>query len=264
MDVTKENSLAAGFCTVPAVFLVSVRICFCPHCGKTKRSRWRTTILMNNHKVGLYKTCVYFFRYTTDRWAYEWWQEWQENWISEKMLVCLQFPDCHCLNNCIFDRSLIFWGIIISLPSLDFTKCYIVVLHKFSFFKLIWIHASQSWCIDKYSPSLISSGFLALLDYVSRAYGIAICPSSVAQLSLNLMHRFLSNFGSCFPWKNFQKFKKHPSVWPFFFKKKNFFFVFLRIFFGFGNTGPYGGENFKTLLLQITAESFQTFPEFSS
>ena len=28
--------------------------------------------------------------------------------------------------------------------------------------------------------------------------------------------------------------------------------------------GPYGSENFKTLLLQITAESFQTFPEFSS
>ncbi len=29
--------------------------------------------------------------------------------------------------------------------------------------------------------------------------------------------------------------------------------------------GPYGGENFKTLLLlQIAAESFQTFPEFSS
>ncbi len=29
--------------------------------------------------------------------------------------------------------------------------------------------------------------------------------------------------------------------------------------------GPYGSENFKTLLLlQIAAESFQTFPEFSS
>ncbi len=29
--------------------------------------------------------------------------------------------------------------------------------------------------------------------------------------------------------------------------------------------GPYGSENFKTLLLlQITAESFQTVPEFSS
>ena len=29
--------------------------------------------------------------------------------------------------------------------------------------------------------------------------------------------------------------------------------------------GPYGSENFKTLLLlQIVVESFQTFPEFSS
>ncbi len=33
----------------------------------------------------------------------------------------------------------------------------------------------------------------------------------------------------------------------------------------FINMGPYGSENFKTLLLlQIAAESFQTFPEFSS
>ena len=46
---------------------------------------------------------------------------------------------------------------------------------------------------------------LALLDYVSRAHEIEICPSSavrpsVSQLSLNLMHGFLSNFGCCFPW----------------------------------------------------------------
>ncbi len=40
---------------------------------------------------------------------------------------------------------------------------------------------------------------------------------------------------------------------------------FLRIFFVFINMGPYGSKNFKTLLLlQIAAESFQTFPEFSS
>ncbi len=44
-----------------------------------------------------------------------------------------------------------------------------------------------------------------------------------------------------------------------------FFFDFLRIFFVFVNMGPYGSENFKTLLLlQIAAESSQTFPEFSS
>ncbi len=30
--------------------------------------------------------------------------------------------------------------------------------------------------------------FLALLDYVTRAHEIEICPSSVSQLSLNLMH----------------------------------------------------------------------------
>ena len=27
----------------------------------------------------------------------------------KKMLVCLQYPDCHYLNNCIFDHSLIFF-----------------------------------------------------------------------------------------------------------------------------------------------------------
>ncbi len=49
------------------------------------------------------------------------------------------------------------------------------------------------------------------------------------------------------------------------FLKKKKFFNFLWIFFVFVNMGPYGSKNFKTLLLlQITAESFQTFPEFSS
>ncbi len=46
--------------------------------------------------------------------------------------------------------------------------------------------------------------FLALLDYVSRAHEIAICLSSVcpsvSQLSLNLMHSFISNFSCGFPW----------------------------------------------------------------
>ncbi len=54
--------------------------------------------------------------------------------------------------------------------------------------------------------------FSAVLDYVGRAHGIAICPSSVvrpssgsvrpsvSQLSLNLMHGFLSNFTCSFPW----------------------------------------------------------------
>ncbi len=47
-------------------------------------------------------------------------------------------------------------------------------------------------------------GFLALLDYVSRAHEIAICLSSVvrpsvSQLSLNLIYGFLSNFSCGFP-----------------------------------------------------------------
>ena len=52
----------------------------------------------------------------------------------------------------------------------------------------------------------------------------------------------------------------------FLFKKKLFFFYFLQIlvFFVLVNMGTYGIQNFKTLLLQIAAESFQTFPEFSS
>ncbi len=41
--------------------------------------------------------------------------------------------------------------------------------------------------------------------------------------------------------------------------------IFLRICFIFVNTGPYGSQHLKTLLLlQIAAESFQTSPEFSS
>ncbi len=41
--------------------------------------------------------------------------------------------------------------------------------------------------------------FLALLDHVRRAHEIEIRPSSVSQLSLNLIRGFLSNFGCCFP-----------------------------------------------------------------
>ncbi len=80
---------------------------------------------------------------------------------------------------------------------------------------------------------------------------------SVSQLSLNLMHGFLSNFSCGFPWAI------RSDVFLIF-EKKFFFFDFLRIFFVFVNMGPYGSKSFKTLLrLQIAAESFQTFPEFS-
>ncbi len=48
-----------------------------------------------------------------------------------------------------------------------------------------------------------------------------------------------------------------------FWKKK--FLDFLGILFVFVNMGPYGRQNFKTLLLpQISFESFQTFSEISS
>ncbi len=38
--------------------------------------------------------------------------------------------------------------------------------------------------------------------------------------------------------------------------------IFYEIFL-FINMGPYGSQNFKILLLQITAESLRTFPKFS-
>ena len=96
--------------------------------------------------------------------------------------------------------------------------------------------------------------FLALLDYVSRAHEVAICPSpvvrpSMSQLSLNFMHGFLSNLSCGFP--------------CIFGKKMFFLFIFLGIFFIFVNMGPYGRQDFKTvLLLQITAESFEAYNDF--
>ncbi len=85
-------------------------------------------------------------------------------------------------------------------------------------------------------------------------------PSSVRlwhRLSLKLLHGFLSNFSCGFPGAI------GPDVFFIFEKKKKL--NLLRIFFVFVNMAPYGSENFKTLLLlQIAAESFQTFPEFSS
>ncbi len=73
------------------------------------------------------------------------------------------------------------------------------------------------------------------------------------QLSLNLLHGFLSNFGSCFPW----------AICPDVFGIKKWFLDFLRMIFVFINMGPYGSKKFKTLLLpQITFEFFQTFLKF--
>ncbi len=84
-----------------------------------------------------------------------------------------------------------------------------------------------------------------------------LCPSSVSQLSQNILSRFLSHFHCGFPWAI------RPDVFWIFEKKKNFQ-NFQNFFFVYLNMGPYLSHNFKTLLLtQITFESFQTSSEFS-
>ena len=112
---------------------------------------------------------------------------------------------------------------------------------------------------------------LALLDYVSRDREIEIRrssivrPSSVVRPSVRpsvcgidydlwsyCMH-FFQNLAVASPGSYAQ---------TFFSFLRNFF---LRIFFVFVNMEPYSSENFKTLLLlQMTVESFETCPEFSS
>ncbi len=87
-------------------------------------------------------------------------------------------------------------------------------------------------------------------------------PSSVvrpwSQLYLFLMCGFLSNLGCCFPWAI------PPDVFGIFEKKIFSCLDCLGIFFVFGKMEPYASKNFKTLLLQIAAETFQTSPEYSS
>ena len=69
---------------------------------------------------------------------------------------------------------------------------------------------------------------------------------------------FLSNLGCCFPWAI------PPDVFGIFEKKIFSCLDCLGIFFVFGKMEPYASKNFKTLLLQIAAETFQTSPEYSS
>ncbi len=130
---------------------------------------------------------------------------------------------------------------------------------------------SSPWSSQKYCFRFLKvwvfhfNEFLALLDYISRAHEIAICLSSVVRPSVSpgrvaiiseLNARISFSFSYGFPWAI-------PSDIFWIFEKRNS--IFLRIFFVFVNMGPYGGKNFKTiLLLQIAADSFQTFPEFSS
>ncbi len=107
-------------------------------------------------------------------------------------------------------------------------------------------------------PTLQNNQFLALLDYVSRAHKIEIRPTSVRRWSVRLRHRlclkllhgFLSNFSCGFP----------CAICPnILFNFWNFFKFFLGIFFVFVNMGPYGSENFKTLLLPTNRS-----PKFSN
>ncbi len=89
--------------------------------------------------------------------------------------------------------------------------------------------------------------FLALLDYVSRAHGIKIRPSSVVRrlssvvrlwhrLSLKLLHGFLSNFGCSFP----------RSICPDVLFFEIFFFLIFYEYFSFSLTwDPVGAKTSK-------------------
>ena len=87
---------------------------------------------------------------------------------------------------------------------------------------------------------------------------MGICPSSVSQLSQNLLGGFLSNFSCCCP---------GPYA-------RCFFFFFFLIFekkkprlpnFVFVNTVPYGSKNFQTQLFSIFLNyEFTIFHEFLS
>ncbi len=125
--------------------------------------------------------------------------------------------------------------------------------------------------IHLYSNSLLcmlvvptSFMILALLDYVSRAHEIEICPSSVVRRSCHnyrypILNRLLSSFSCCFPWAIcretfwFSEKQMHFTIFP-----DGFFFVFV-------NKEPYGSNTTKRYSsLKWLFESFQTFSEFSS
>ncbi len=109
----------------------------------------------------------------------------------------------------------------------------------------------------KQSAKVLGPLVLTLLDYVSRASWNR--NSSVVRewhrLTSEVILWISFKFYCCFPWAIC------PDIFYVFF----FLFLFLyKYFFVVVTTGPYGSEYFKTiLLLQIKAESFQTFHEFS-
>ena len=141
----------------------------------------------------------------------------------------------------------------------------------------------------------------ASLCQQSSWYGtlFVVRPSSVSQLSLKSLYRFLSNFTCWLPWaihmgeilnflkkmlfqffsqfffpfsltltpwsKKFQKRYCYKSQSKFVKLLMNFLLKIeiLTIFFSiFVNVGPNGSENFKTLVLQIATKSFKRFLNF--
>ncbi len=94
-----------------------------------------------------------------------------------------------------------------------------------------------------------------------RAHEIEICPSSARPSACVLI---ISESNPQISFKFWLLLPLGHTQRQFFYYLKKIFLIFLRIFFAFVNMGPYGSENFNTLVLQIAAESVQTFPEFSS
>ncbi len=125
------------------------------------------------------------------------------------------------------------------------------------------------WNFEKWHVS----DYLALLDYVSKAHEIKICPSvvrtSVAPINSETIARiFFQVILISFPGSHAQvRFNFLKIIVCLFCVCVIFFLVaFIRIFFVFVNMGPNGSKNFKTLLLQsqwsISLFSWIFFPTF--
>ncbi len=97
----------------------------------------------------------------------------------------------------------------VTLDSMTRFSCNFALYDHFLFctFALFALHDQFLFCT--FALFALYGQFLALLDSVSRGHGMEFLsvvrrpsgrPSSVSQLSLNLMHGFLSNFSCGFPW----------------------------------------------------------------
>ncbi len=106
--------------------------------------------------------------------------------------------------------------------------------------------------------------FWALLDYVSRAPGIG----SLSVVRHPCRNYLRTHWADSFQISVVASLGQYLQMFFGFLKKRMHFQIFQDFFpycVNHVNVGPYGSQNFKTLLLpQITFESFQTFSEFSS